>query len=132
MITDGGGEELRFKNSLFGRKVRMVKDRFGDGYALQKGFLSGKDTEMSLLGNHIHRHRGLFGGSEMSGSTILGDRFATKKGLFGKRKMAFDLSGTGGLLKGLFNRPMPLMPVPMPQGMPPYGMQAAPQQMVVQ
>jgi hypothetical protein len=110
-ISDGGGEMLQVKNPLFGRKFRLVKDRFGDGFAGKKGILGGEEIDMSLLGNQVRNHKGLLGNSQMSGSTIFGDKFISKKGIFGRRVTAVDLSGSGNLIKSFFAKKSSLQPL---------------------
>lgn len=116
-ITDGQGEEIQVKNPLFGKKVKVIKDRMGNGYAQEKGLLGSKDTELKLLGNKMQHHKGLLGNSELSGSTIFGDKIVSKKGIFGRRKTTVDVSGTAGLIKSFFGgsssastMPLPILP----------------------
>ncbi len=104
-ISDGQGEMLQIKNPLFGRKVRVVKDRLGDGFAQQKGILGGADAEYSVLGNRVQRHKGILGNTETSANTIFGDKFVSKKGIFGRRKTAIDISGSSGFIKSLMGHP---------------------------
>lgn len=104
-ISDGQGEMLQVKNPLFGKKVRVVKDRLGDGFAQRQGILGGSDSEYSVLGNKVQKHKGILGNSEMSGSTIFGDRIVSRKGIFGRRKTAVDISGSSNLIKSLIGHP---------------------------
>ena len=56
---------------------------------------------------------------------MLGDRFVEKKGLFGHRSVAVDLSGTSGFVKSLIGGRSKLpIPNPMlnPQSVAPSGM----------
>jgi hypothetical protein len=113
-ITDGAGEQLQIKHSLFGRNKTVVKDRLGDGFATQTGFFGTKTSEVGILGNRLQSHKGLLGNSETDASTLLGDRLVTKKGIFGRRKTAVDLSGTTHLVQSFFNKPK--FPLPSPMG----------------
>ncbi len=101
-INDGMGEQVQVRNPLFGKKVRVVKDRLGDGFAQQQSILGSKTTEVSLLGNRVQKKKGLFGNTETDASTIFGDKFVSKKGIFGRRQTAIDMSGSGQMIKSLF------------------------------
>lgn len=100
-ISDGQGEMLQVKNPLFGKKLRVVKDRLGDGFAQQQGLLGSRDSEYSVLGNKLAHHKGILGNTEISGNTIFGDKFVTKRGIFGRRTTAIDISGSSKLIKSL-------------------------------
>src|SRR5579883_3525567 len=67
-ISDGQGEMLQIKNPLFGKKTRIIRDRLGDGFGQQKGILGGTDSEFSVLGNKMQRHKGIFGNTQTSAS----------------------------------------------------------------
>jgi len=96
-VTTGAGDKVVVKHGLFGRKTTIVKDRFGDGFASSKGILGTKNTEVNVLGNRVHSHKGILGTSETSGQTILGDSFQSHKGLLG-RDTNINLSGVNSLL----------------------------------
>lgn len=108
-ITDGMGEQLQVKHSLFGKKTRIVKDRLGDGFAQEQSLLGSRTTEIGLLGSQFKSKTGLLGNSETGASTIFGDKFVSKKGIFGRRKTAVDLSGSSQLIRGLLSKPKPIL-----------------------
>jgi hypothetical protein len=97
-ITDGAGEQVQIKHSLFGRNKTVMRDRFGDGFAQQNGFFGSKASEVSVLGNRVMHKKGLLGNSETDAITIFGANMVTKKGIFGRRTTAVDLSGTNQLI----------------------------------
>ena len=97
-ITDGAGEQVQIKHSLFGRNKTVMKDRFGDGFAQQNGLFGSKASEASVLGNRVMHKKGLLGNTETDASTIFGANMVTKKGIFGRRTTAVDLSGTNQLI----------------------------------
>ncbi|HEY9783811.1 MAG TPA: hypothetical protein V6D17_00320 [Candidatus Obscuribacterales bacterium] len=98
-FKDGYGEEITVKNSLFGTKSKVIKDRIGDKYSSKQGLFGGKATEVAVLGNSLKRKKGWFGRSETEAKTILGDSFKTKKGILGNRTTTVDLSGVSALVK---------------------------------
>jgi len=46
----------------------------------------------------LKKKKGLFGGSDIEGSTILGDKVTTKKGIFGRRTTTVDMSGIASVI----------------------------------
>lgn len=103
-ITDGMGEEISIKNPWLGKKSKVFKDRLGNSYVQEQGLLGGTTTEFGVLGNRFEKKKGIFGGSQVEGSTILGDKVVSKKGIFRRRKTQVDLSGTTALIRGLIGR----------------------------
>ena len=63
-----------------------------------------EETDVNVLGNSYKRQRGWFGGSTVSGSTILGDKVSTRRGIFGRRTTMIDASGTSSVLQGLWQK----------------------------
>ncbi len=103
-ITDGMGEELEVKHSLFGKKVKSAKDRYGNSFKSEDGLLSSGRTSLTLLGNRLEKKNGLLSGSKLEASTIFGDKVKSKKGLFGRRKTELDLSGSAALISSFFGK----------------------------
>jgi hypothetical protein len=91
-ITNGKGEEIVIKSG----RSKVIKDRFGNGYASKKGWFRKNEKDVSILGNQYKSKKGLLGGSKTEATTILGDKVVSKKGWFGlgRRKTTVDLSGT--------------------------------------
>lgn len=102
-VTNGMGEEMSMKKSLFGKKELMLKDRYSNRYSKKENLAGGKETELNFLGNELKSKKGLLG-SKMEGSTIFGDKVTSKKGFFGRRKTTLDLSGSANLLKSALKR----------------------------
>ncbi|MBX9686514.1 MAG: hypothetical protein K2X27_07415 [Candidatus Obscuribacterales bacterium] len=109
-VTDGAGNGIQIKNSLFGKKTRVVKDALGDGFAEEKGIFGNKKSEVSLLGNKFASKKGLLGDSQIEAGTIFGDKIISKKGIFGRRKTSVDLSGSSQLLKSFMTKSPNLAP----------------------
>ena len=106
-ITDGMGEEISIKNPWLGKKSKVIKDRLGNSYSSETGIFGSKETGVSLLGNQVQRKKGLFGTSEIQGSTIMGDKVISKKGIFRRRKTQVDVSGTTALIRGFLGKSNP-------------------------
>jgi hypothetical protein len=110
IITDGQGEGVQIKHGWFGKKQVLVKDRLGNGYASKRGWFGTSESEANVMGNTFRKKKGLLGGSQIEGSTILGDRISTKKGIFGRSTTTIDASGVSRLIKGLLNDDKPVPP----------------------
>lgn len=105
-LTDGKGEALVVKQDLFGNNTYAAQDRLGNKVVSKKGLFGTKSKGVSILGNTVETKTGLFGGKSYSGTTILGDKFETKRTWFGlgPRKTTVDLSGVSSLASQLLKK----------------------------
>lgn len=108
-MTDDNGDQVIVKHGLFGKKT-IVKDRYGDGFANSKSIFGlTKDTQVGVLGNEVHAHKGLFGFGKTEGHDVLGDTVSSKNNPL-YRNTNVNLSGANSFLNKFF-APKPSSPV---------------------
>ena len=106
-MTDGAGEGVKYKHTLFGQKSMEAEDRLGDSYVHKRGLLGvNRETGASVLGNGFDVKHGLLSGKTYKAGDILGDSFKSKKMFFGlgPRNTTVDLHGMSGLVHGIMHR----------------------------
>ncbi len=109
-MTDEHDDQVTVKHGLFGKKT-IVKDRYGNGFKHSKSIFGlTKDTQVGVLGNEMHVHKGLFGFGKTEGHDIFGDTVTSKKNLL-YRNTNIDLSGVDDFLSKKFAA-KPALPQP--------------------
>jgi hypothetical protein len=106
-MTDDKGDQVLVKHGLLGKKT-MVKDRNGNGFKHSRSIFGlTKDTQVGVLGNEAHVHKGLLGFGKTEGHDILGDSISSKKNpLF--RNTNVNLSGANAFVEKMLSPKTPL------------------------